>query len=266
MSLPSPYSPDRSLLLAIGVLTGAVLLGAGGVYVISSLSVGSGGNGGSVARAGRSAPVPSGYFLKGSRSRGGSSPIAGGGVPAWAGSEGPAASTGRSVSESPQSSYDINPDFGHARLDGPSSSSENGGGGGVAIADAGRSNAVPGPSTSDLSERSFREVKTGRETQQWRSEAQALASRSRALSNALGRLDGAGSRTTDNSHAKEESRSPGEATTASGARHNTNSDPGTPGDPDQVPLGGTEWLAAAGAAYALNRLHKGGGEESEDDI
>jgi hypothetical protein len=33
-----------------------------------------------------------------------------------------------------------------------------------------------------------------------------------------------------------------------------------------VPLGGVEWLAAAGAAYALNRLREEDGEkESGDD-
>ena len=37
---------------------------------------------------------------------------------------------------------------------------------------------------------------------------------------------------------------------------------GTPEDPNQVPLGGAEWLAAAGAAYALNRPRE---RESTDD-
>jgi hypothetical protein len=36
-------------------------------------------------------------------------------------------------------------------------------------------------------------------------------------------------------------------------------------DPDNVPLGGAEWLAAAGAAYAVRRLQKRGIAESEDD-
>jgi hypothetical protein len=36
-----------------------------------------------------------------------------------------------------------------------------------------------------------------------------------------------------------------------------------PEDPSQVPLGGTGWLAAAGAAYALNRLRKEEGETDE---
>jgi len=49
-----------------------------------------------------------------------------------------------------------------------------------------------------------------------------------------------------------------------GGQATTNDAPGTPGDPDQVPLGGAEWLAAAGAAYALNRLRKGESEDAED--
>ena len=47
----------------------------------------------------------------------------------------------------------------------------------------------------------------------------------------------------------------------------TNSGPNTPSDPNQTPLGGAEWLAAAGAAYALNRLRKreGDGPDDEED-
>ena len=46
-----------------------------------------------------------------------------------------------------------------------------------------------------------------------------------------------------------------------------NDGPGMPSDPNQVPLGGAEWLAAAGAAYALNRLRKreGDGPDDEED-
>ena len=40
-------------------------------------------------------------------------------------------------------------------------------------------------------------------------------------------------------------------------------DPGTPTEPTQTPLGGAEWLAAAGAAYAINRLRRSQGEEDE---
>ena len=43
------------------------------------------------------------------------------------------------------------------------------------------------------------------------------------------------------------------------------SGPGTPDDPNQVPLGGAEWLAAAGAAYALNRLRDDESDEDDDE-
>jgi len=33
----------------------------------------------------------------------------------------------------------------------------------------------------------------------------------------------------------------------------------------QVPLGGAEWLAAAGAAYALNRLRDDESDEEDED-
>ena len=60
------------------------------------------------------------------------------------------------------------------------------------------------------------------------------------------------------------SNTPGGAN-APGGTAQTN-DPGTPGDPTQdVPLGGAEWLAAAGAAYALNRLRRSQGAEDEDE-
>jgi hypothetical protein len=35
-----------------------------------------------------------------------------------------------------------------------------------------------------------------------------------------------------------------------------------PGEPDPIPLGGTEWLLAAGAGYALYRLRD---DEDEDE-
>ena len=45
----------------------------------------------------------------------------------------------------------------------------------------------------------------------------------------------------------------------------SNSGPLMPTNPDQVPLGGTEWLAAAGAAYALNRLRNEEVEEEDEE-
>lgn len=48
------------------------------------------------------------------------------------------------------------------------------------------------------------------------------------------------------------------------AQKNTSPTPGPPTQGQQVPLGGAEWLAAAGAAYALNRLRKENGDDEDD--
>jgi len=61
------------------------------------------------------------------------------------------------------------------------------------------------------------------------------------------------------------SQPPSSGAGAPGGSAQTNSGPGMPGDRNQVPLGGAEWLAAAGAAYALNRLRKRKEDPSEDE-
>jgi len=59
---------------------------------------------------------------------------------------------------------------------------------------------------------------------------------------------------------------PPSGSNAPGGQAQTNSDaPGMPSPAEQVPLGGAEWLAAAGAAYALNRLRKQNGADDEDE-
>lgn len=40
MNRPNPYPPDRSLLLAVLILTGGLLLTAGGIYLLAMLSEG----------------------------------------------------------------------------------------------------------------------------------------------------------------------------------------------------------------------------------
>ncbi|PSQ89442.1 MAG: hypothetical protein BRD30_05670 [Bacteroidetes bacterium QH_2_63_10] len=55
------------------------------------------------------------------------------------------------------------------------------------------------------------------------------------------------------------SRAEGNASTA-GARTNDREVP----PPPEVPLGGAEWLAAVGAAYALNRLRRDGSDDEEE--
>jgi len=275
MTNRSPYGPDHSLLHAVLVLLGGLGVAAAGVYLVTSIDNSRWDQ--SRIRAAeaptqspprrpapRGVPAGRGMFAP----RGGPASV-GGGVPAWAGSGGPSAPSGP-FAPAPQGSYDIDPDFGHAQLGAPSAST-GAGPGGRGVADAG-SPAESGPtggapatssSTPGLSGRSFGGSATGGNAPQWRSEARALASRSRALSHALGRIDRQGSREAARSRSETAEGDPsGGAATASGPGISSTSAPGTPEEPPQVPLGGTEWLAAAGAAYALNRLRK---EEDDEE-
>lgn len=274
----SPYGPDHSLLHAALVLLVGLGVVAAGFYLLTTIDEPfSDQSQIPVAETPTQAPPPSSAPRSAPAGRGllapgGESAPVGGGVPAWAGADDPSAPSGQ-FAPGPQGSYDVNPDLGHAQLGSPSDASVGGPGGGAAIADAGpsgedvptgeASGAGPPPSTPDLNEEASGRWAAGGNAPQWRSEARALASRSRALSNELGQIDRAGNR---ESHSRSEGP-PGEATTASGSGASASSGPGTPGDPNQVPLGGAEWLAAAGAAYALNRLRKEGGadDETEDE-
>jgi len=206
--------------------------------------------------ADRGIPSSSGLPSPGLR-RERTAPIAGGGLPSWAGS-GQSDAPARSA---PAGSYEIDPDLGSAELGKGPLSPGAAPSGGAAVADAGgptggapqAGSAAPTPDLGGGSSGSA----TAR-----RSEARTLANRTRALSRQLGRLDQGGSANADAS--SESSK----ASTASGDRDDraqTNNDPGTPGNPNQVPLGGAEYLAAAGAAYALNRLRKQNGEGEEED-
>ncbi|MFB6278590.1 MAG: hypothetical protein ABEK75_03720 [Salinibacter sp.] len=272
MNPSSPYGPDRSLLLAIGVLTGMLLICAGGVYVASSLPVGvERGGGGSIVGTSGPAPAPPRYAAEGARSRGGSFPIASGGVPAWAGLDRPSVPT-EPFAPVPQGRYAVNPDFGHAELGVPPGSGTSGG---AAIADVGSPGsgdglaggalgAGPASSTPNPSGTSSGRAAARGDAPEWRSEAQTLASRSRALSREVVRLnrEEAASEEAQGERTEQPADEASTASSRGGAETNT---PGTPSDPEQVPLGGVEWLAAAGAAYALNRLREEGREEFEDD-
>lgn len=55
---------------------------------------------------------------------------------------------------------------------------------------------------------------------------------------------------------------PPSGATPTGGGAQTSDGPDMPDSPPQAPIGGAEWLAAAGAAYALNRLRK---RESADE-
>ncbi len=277
MTNRSPYGPDYSLLHAVLVLLGSLGMVAAGVYLVttidnplpdqSQIQLAE-----TLTQAPSRSPAP--QCTPASRRMlapgDGSVPV-GGGVPAWAGSGGLAVSSG---TPAPQGTYHINPDFDHARLGAPAVPSGGGPPSGAAIVDAGspgESGSIGGtPETAfsapDMNGRSVGGSATSGGTPQWRSEARALASRSRALSNELGWDDRQDSREASRSRSEDTDNEPsGEATTASERGASTSSTPGTPDRPDQVPLGGAEWLAAAGAAYALNRLREKDGDESEDD-
>lgn len=90
----------------------------------------------------------------------------------------------------------------------------------------------------------------------WQEDAQRLASQSRALSSQLRGMDqvsgedgSAGDRREASSSEQSDQKG-----TASGGSASASSDPGTPTPPDQVPIGGLGWLAAAGFGFGAYRL------------
>ena len=262
----SPYGPDRSLLVALVLLAGGAVLGGGGLYVLSSLDLSSVEGGGYTGMGGQ-APAAVGHAPVASRRPRRSAPPVGGGVPAWARTTPRPAAPPRLAPQSSAGSYRVDPDFGHAELGALTAGGGPVPGGGAAIAEAReRLGAAPQTGSAPLSPDLGGGVSGdgGSEASKaWRSEARTLASRTRALSRRLGALgDGRGSASSRSS--SQNRSTPAEASTASGARPGATSGPGVPDDPDQVPLGGTEWLAAAGAAYALNRLRKHDDGESEE--
>lgn len=256
----SPYRPDRSLLLAIGLLVGGAVLCAGGVYILSFLSLDTTDGGTEYASVRDETPVPPRPATNASRPARRSSPLAGGRAPAWAQST---PSPRRSIRPVPQAAYEVNPDYGHADLGAPPAfSGMRPSTGAAEIEETGSSSAGVNAGRGSLTVDFGGGASGG--GHEWRASASILNSRLRALSRAFARMDGAnGSLQPPGSRAGGH-RSGGEASTASSGPgpNDTGSAPGPPEDPNQVPLGGTEWLAAAGAAYALNRLRT---EEGEDD-
>lgn len=225
------------------VLFGAVLLGGAGYLLYHAGGAASGLGGGAVATSGGEGSVPEGLGPRHTAQRPApssrSNPLFGGGrAPAQSGSgvEAP-------FSESWQE--EATPD-----LTGPSSGAPgapSGGGasagdegpepGGAAIASRGRTGSG-GPARAE------------RGSGGWRAEARRFSGRARALSNQLGQMARSGPEEQTKS-----TREDAPATTSAGRTSSSaSSDPGTPGDPSQVPIGGLEWLAAAGALYALRRL------------
>jgi len=276
---PTSYRPDYSLLHAVLVLLGGVGIVAAGLYLITAFEAPlSQWQGEPMTQAqveaqtrvsprrapsmGETRPNPGGEWSGGFSSWDG--------VPAWAGSDPRPTPPMRPA---PPTSYQIDPDFGHAQLDAPSPSGGASSGTGAAVANAGHSagnasSAGHAPVAVDLGSKSLGGAASGSGGSEWHSDARALARRSRALSRELGRLSQERSDVSQSASANasgEGGTSGGASTASGGTGSRSNSAPGTPDDPDQVPLGGAEWLAAAGAAYALNRLRKEEGDDSEDE-
>lgn len=284
MSLPSPYGPDRSLPIAAAVLVGSGLLIAAAVYLLTTsaghftvqhqtrvaegqTSQGAWSGPGRPAR--QSAPLATPGAASGRAQPLPSSP---GRVPDWAGS-GTSVTPPRSPT---RSAHDLRPDrreevvtglrpdMSHAELGPPSGGSDPGRSNtgatraGVKSSPDRGSGAGSVPQVADLGTRSSSASSGG--GPEWRSEASELGRQARALSGALAHLDRSG-RSKNANPRSDGTNSPtdGDASTAGanrGSRAAANT-PDPPPPPPEVPVdGGLGWLAAAGAAYAANRLRK----------
>ena len=237
-----PYGPDRSLLLAIALLGSGALLAAGGLYVVSDLLGGGSAGGGAIASSGAARPAaPS---VRPAPSRTPSPPLAGGSVPAWARSSGTPASASPPA-PGPGGAYDLRADLGHADLGAPSPSS-GAPAPGAASARPGGSADAPATASSARST-PVRRSQTSN-SPSWRAEASELSGNLQALSQALAARASSEASTDAKTSAKTSSSDRGTASSSNA--------PTPPGDDpnNEVPLGGAEWLAAAGAAYAIRRL------------
>ncbi|PSQ82862.1 MAG: hypothetical protein BRD44_06460 [Bacteroidetes bacterium QS_7_67_15] len=70
---------------------------------------------------------------------------------------------------------------------------------------------------------------------------------------------------TKNPISDAQKRAPGADVRNAPAETQTPPPPGGSDDPDGAPLGGLEWLALAGGAYAANRLRKRGKDDDEGE-
>jgi hypothetical protein len=270
MNASFPYGPDRSLLHAVLVLLGGAGLVAGVAYLLTAFDVPLSrqldGQATEIAaeREARPAPGSAGPVPTGQRRRhaGDGAALAGGRLPGWVARPAPPPRR-----PTPSGTYTVEPDFGHAEVGAPSASPDGGASGGAAVADAGGSSGGAPQTgsvslTPDLGGESSGGASSSGEPASWRSEARTLASRTRSLSRELGHLDRGDGASSPRSASEAGRRSGTAATASEGSTPSNVSGPGVPDDPNQVPLGGAEWLAAAGAAYALNRLRN---EENDED-
>lgn len=268
MNSSSPYGPDHSLPIAAAILIGGGLLSGAVIYLLSTTA-------GTLtdwhrarlaeaqaqqreqARAPGQRPVrqpdpsPRPKRTPNRPRRSSAFPSHG---PSWHKSD-----RGGTPPHSPTwGTYDLHPDMSLANLGAPSenpnskTTSDNAppiepGG----FTGEGSSGGDP-PLTADLG------TKPSGVDGTWRSEASKLARTARSLSGELAHLDRANGPSTKTGRSRRNPAS-GRASTASTGQgpHIPGDAPDTPTDPPQVPVdGGVGWLAAAGAAYAANRLRK----------
>lgn len=276
MTPPCPYGPDRSLQIAIALLVGGGLFATAALYLlVTSAETFTGPYQARLTEAqmqqqARSAARRSPRrFAPGARRnrpsrRFGNTPFATsapGRVPAWAGS-GPSPPPRIPA----QGLYDLRPDMSYAELGPPPNGQEPGlAGAGVSRGDGasptgGLPEAGGDPLTADLGSGA------SSKSTSWRSDVSRLGDQARALGGALAHLDRSGR----SAGGDPGTGTSGDATAASAknGRRTTSAPPDPPGsdEPPQVPVdGGLGWLAAAGAAYAANRLRKQREEDKLDD-
>lgn len=272
MNTVSPYGPDRSLLLAIVVLLGGCLIGAGASYLVTTVA-------GDVSswqqdrvagtlekqrlrasahRSLRRSRSPAAPFAQNRPPRRTSfSPLAGGRVPAWVRSEASLpvlrSKGGRNLRTKThppaRATYDLRADLSHAEI-GASSPSSPDARSTAGATDAGAEGLIAGeaPLVADLGGVSTTDGSAGGGSK-WRSELSRLNGRLRALNGAIAGLN-------QGKRGQAQGAESNQRTAArASARTESASGPDVPTDPDQVPVdGGLGWLAAAGAAYAVNRL------------
>lgn len=247
MSKIRSFWPDRSLRLAIVIVTGMTMLGAGGVYLFVEVAawvpvsplprdarIAKKGFPG-VRQASRRQRMSTTRRVRSGRRR---SPDADPLFPLAT----PAPSVTRfEPTPPPPYASEFHVDLSHARLDGP----------------------APGPSRLRYSSTAEEEVPssssvvegvefptgvdTGTDPQgerPWRSAVEDLNRSLHALDGTLAALN------------RTEERQSSSSTRYEATKRQSASGPTPPGRPDPVPLGGAGWLAAAGAAYAVRRLRK----------
>jgi len=263
MPCPSPYSPDRSLSLAIAILTGGGLLVAACVYLFSTSAervtdwhrtqlAETRAQSHAKATGRRPAQRPTPTSASGTVGAQTTVPPYGiGRLPVWTG---PRASVLGKPGTPARNTYDLQPDMGYANLGAPSRgpgrevTDSKTDGSGVANSTDNTPTTRSAPWTTDFS------TTSSNQEPGWRSEASTLGRRARALSGALAQRNHSG-RSTDGG-TRAEGKTSGDASTPSNKSSSGNT-PDPPPNPEQVPVdGGLGWLAAAGAAYAANRLRE----------